>query len=76
MNTNPKISIIIPAYNEEESLPYLYERLNTLMNNLNQYEFANVVEEVNGFKECGTSLFYQYLINNFNNYTASTLQIL
>jgi len=34
---------------------------------LNQYEFANVVEEVNGFKECGTSLFYQYLINNFNN---------
>ena len=26
-----KISIIVPAYNEEVSLPYLYERLNNLM---------------------------------------------
>ena len=26
-----KISIIIPAYNEEESLPHLYERLENLM---------------------------------------------
>ena len=26
-----KISIIVPAYNEEESLPYLYDRLNKLM---------------------------------------------
>ena len=25
---NKKISIIIPTYNEEESLPYLYEKLN------------------------------------------------
>lgn len=34
-----KISIIIPAYNEEESLPFLYERLDKLMNNINNYEF-------------------------------------
>ena len=34
-----KISIIIPAYNEEESLPMLYERLNKLMNNIENYEF-------------------------------------
>ena len=34
-----KITIIVPSYNEEEALPYLYERLNTMMNNLNQYEF-------------------------------------
>ena len=34
-----KISIIIPAYNEEESLPILYERLNTLMESMNNYEF-------------------------------------
>ena len=26
-----KISIIIPAYNEQESLPFLFERLNELM---------------------------------------------
>ena len=34
-----KISIIIPAYNEEESLPMLYERLNKLMNQVKNYEF-------------------------------------
>ncbi len=34
-----KISIIIPAYNEEESLPYLYERLTKLLNKIENYEF-------------------------------------
>ena len=34
-----KISIIIPAYNEEESLPYLYERLKKLMDEMKNYEF-------------------------------------
>ncbi len=34
-----KITIIIPAYNEEESLPFLYERLEKLMNNIKNYEF-------------------------------------
>ena len=34
-----KISIIIPAYNEEESLPMLNERLNKLMNSITNYEF-------------------------------------
>jgi len=34
-----KISIIIPAYNEEESLPFLYERLVKLMNSTKDYEF-------------------------------------
>lgn len=34
-----KLSIIIPAYNEEESLPYLYDRLNKLMDDINNYEF-------------------------------------
>lgn len=34
-----KISIIIPAYNEEESLPFLYERLDKLMNEIKNYEF-------------------------------------
>ena len=34
-----KISIIIPAYNEEESLPMLYERLNKLINEVSNYEF-------------------------------------
>ena len=34
-----KISVIIPAYNEEESLPILYERMNNLMNSMKDYEF-------------------------------------
>ena len=34
-----KISIIIPAYNEEESLPILYERIVKLMDNMKEYEF-------------------------------------
>lgn len=34
-----KITIIIPAYNEEESLPILYERMKKLMENMNNYEF-------------------------------------
>ena len=34
-----KISIIVPAYNEEESLPFLYERLTKLIDSINDYEF-------------------------------------
>ena len=34
-----KISIIIPAYNEEESLPFLRERLDKLLSDIKDYEF-------------------------------------
>ena len=34
-----KISIIIPAYNEEESLPFLFERLDELTKKIANYEF-------------------------------------
>lgn len=34
-----KISIIIPAYNEEESLPFLKERLDALMGQMKDYAF-------------------------------------
>ena len=34
-----KVTIIVPAYNEEESLPFLYERLEKLMNENTNYEF-------------------------------------
>ena len=36
---NKKISIIIPAYNESESLPYLYERLTKILNEITNYDF-------------------------------------
>lgn len=34
-----KVTILIPAYNEEESLPYLYKRLEDLINSIDNYEF-------------------------------------
>ena len=34
-----KITVIIPAYNEEESLPILYERIKKLMDNMSNYDF-------------------------------------
>ncbi|MDO4963697.1 MAG: hypothetical protein Q4E75_06370 [bacterium] len=34
---------------------------------LNDYEFAKVEEEKDGFKECGTTIFYEYLVNNYDN---------
>lgn len=34
-----KISILIPAYNEEESLPFLYDKLNEVIDKINNYEF-------------------------------------
>ena len=40
MDTEKKlVTILIPAYNESESLPHLYERLNTLMNEQSSYDF-------------------------------------
>lgn len=34
---------------------------------LNEFEFCKVSEEVNGFKECGTTIFYNYLVDTYNN---------
>ena len=34
-----KISIIIPAYNEEDSLPFLYKRIKNLIDTIENYEF-------------------------------------
>ena len=33
-----KISVIVPAYNEEEALPFLFERLEKLMDSVKDYE--------------------------------------
>lgn len=34
-----KITILVPAYNEQESLPILYDRVSKIMNEMNNYEF-------------------------------------
>ena len=33
---------------------------------LNDYDFAYVCESINGYKECGTTLYYNYLIKNYD----------
>ncbi len=54
-----KISIIIPAYNEEESMPYLYDRLNSLMQKMNNYEFE-ILFVNDGSKDKTLELIKQY----------------
>ena len=39
MSNMKKISIVIPAYNEEESLPYLHDRIIKLIDTIENYEF-------------------------------------
>lgn len=34
---------------------------------LNKYDFIDVIEEINGRKESGTSLYYEYLLDNYRN---------
>ena len=34
-----KISIVVPCYNEEESLPFLHEKLDEIMNQMTKYDF-------------------------------------
>lgn len=34
-----KITILVPAYNEEEALPFLYERVSKIMDEMKNYEF-------------------------------------
>lgn len=54
-----KVSIIVPAYNEEESLPFLYERLNKLMEDMKQYEFE-VLFANDGSKDKTIELIKEY----------------
>ncbi len=70
-----KISIIVPAYNEEESLPFLYERLNKLMEDMPQYEleilFVNdgskdrTIEMIKEYREKDSRYCYVDFSRNF-----------
>jgi len=75
-----KITIIVPAYNEEETLPYLYERLETLMKNTPNYEFEilfvddgskdKTVELVKKYREADDRINLLTLARNFGKETA------
>ena len=75
-----KITIIVPSYNEEEALPYLYERLNSIMNDLNKYEFEvlfvndgskdKTLELIKEMREKDNRISYVNFSRNFGKETA------
>ena len=70
-----KITIIIPAYNEEESLPPLYERLEKLMHSMEHYEFEilfvndgskdNTINLIKDYREKDSRICYVDFSRNF-----------
>ena len=70
-----KVSIIIPAYNEEESLPLLYDRLSKVILNLKNYEFEllfindgskdNTLKIIKGLREKDSKISYVDFSRNF-----------
>ena len=75
-----KISIIVPTYNEEEALPYLYERLNKLMDNMQNYKFEilfindgskdNTLDLIKQYREKDNRYCYVDFSRNFGKETA------
>lgn len=70
-----KLSIVIPMYNEEEALPYLYDRLIKLADKINNYEIEflfindgskdNSLELVKNYKLNDSRVCYLNLSRNF-----------
>ena len=75
-----KLSIIIPMYNEEESLPYLYKRLDALGENIPNYELEflfvndgskdNSLNIVKGYRKSDPRVCYVNLSRNYGKETA------
>ncbi len=75
-----KITIIIPAYNEQESLPYLYDRLEKIINSIENYEFEilfvndgskdNTLELIKKYREEDNRISYVDFSRNFGKETA------
>ena len=75
-----KITIIVPAYNEQDSLPFLYERLEKLINSIDNYEFEilfvndgskdNTIELIKEFRKKDERISYVDFSRNFGKETA------
>lgn len=75
-----KITILIPAYNEEESLPLLYERVSKIMNEIKNYEFEllfindgskdNTLNEIKELRQKDDRVNYVDFSRNFGKETA------
>jgi len=80
MSTRKKISILIPAYNEEEVLYHLYERLEKLTNDTQNYDFEflfvndgsrdRTLEIIKEFAAKDPRIAYVNLSRNFGKETA------
>lgn len=70
-----KITILVPAYNEEEALPLLYERVSEIMNDMKNYEFEllfvndgskdNTLNEIKKLREQDKRVSYVDFSRNF-----------
>ena len=70
-----KITIMVPCYNEEESLPFLIERLNKVMDEMKQYEFEilfvndgskdKTIELIKAYREKDKRISYVDFARNF-----------
>lgn len=70
-----KITILVPAYNEEEALPLLYERVSKIMNDMKDYEFEllfvndgskdNTLNEIKKLREQDKRVSYVDFSRNF-----------
>ena len=70
-----KISVIVSCYNEEESLPLLYDRLSKVISNLKNYEFEllfindgskdNTLKIIKGLREKDSKISYVDFSRNF-----------
>ncbi len=75
-----KISLIIPCYNEEESLEYLYQALNDVMQKMDKYDFEilfvndgstdNTLEEIKSFARTDERIIYLSFSRNFGKESA------
>lgn len=75
-----KITIIIPAYNEEDSLPFLYERIENMVNEIENYEFEilfindgskdKTLELIKKYREEDKRISYVDFSRNFGKETA------
>jgi glycosyltransferase involved in cell wall biosynthesis len=80
MTHRKKISLLIPAYNEQEVLRHLYERLNKLAGQTPDYDFEflfvndgsrdKTLEIIKGFAESDHRIAYVNLSRNFGKETA------
>lgn len=80
MKHRKKISLLIPAYNEQEALRHLYERLNKLAGETTDYDFEflfvndgsrdKTLEIIKAYAEKDTRIAYVNLSRNFGKETA------